>query len=118
MGIPSSYRRMEGSGVNTYKWVNRDGVAHLVKYHWVPTLSVKNLTQKEADSIQGMNFNHGTQDLYDAIEKGDYPSWELNVQLMEDHEHPELDFDPLDATKICKHIYIHIHIQIYMISYT
>jgi len=99
-GIPSSYRRMEGSGVNTYKWVNKDGVGHLVKYHWVPTLGVKNLTQQEADAIQGANFNHGTQDLYDAIEKQEYPSWEMNVQIMEDHEHPELDFDPLDPTKI------------------
>ena len=113
-GIPSSYRRMEGSGVNTYKWVNKDGVGHLVKYHWVPTLGVKNLTQQEADAIQGANFNHGTQDLYDAIEKQEYPSWEMNVQIMEDHEHPELDFDPLDPTKICKYrhtctLYMHTY---------
>ncbi len=47
-----------------------------------------------------MNFNHATQDLYDAIEEGNYPEWELYVQIMEDHEHPELDFDPLDPTKL------------------
>lgn len=50
--------------------------------------------------IQGKNFNHATQDLFEAIEKGDYPQWELLVQIMEDGDHPELDFDPLDDTKI------------------
>jgi catalase len=91
---------MRGSGVNTYKWVNGTGDAVLVKYHWIPKQPERNLTQKEADAIQATNFNHATQDLYDAIERGDFPEWELNVQIMEDSEHPELDFDPLDATKI------------------
>jgi catalase len=99
-GIPASYRQMQGSGVNTYKWVNADGVGVLVKYHWVPKQGVKNLTQAEADQIQATNFNHATQDLYDAIERGDHPQWELAVQIMEDGEHPELDFDPLDDTKV------------------
>ncbi len=99
-GIPASYRFMEGSGVNTYKMVNRDGVAHLVKYHWVPKQGVKLLTQAQAEQIQAKNFNHATEDLYSAIEKGDYPEWELRVQLMSDDEHSELDFDPLDPTKI------------------
>jgi catalase len=99
-GIPANYRQMEGSGVNTYKWVNADGNAVLVKYHWVPRQGVKNLTQDEADAIQATNFNHATQDLYEAIERGDYPEWELRVQIMSDDEHPELDFDPLDDTKI------------------
>ena len=99
-GIPGSYRQMQGSGVNTYKWVNAEGVGVLIKYHWVPKQGVKNLTQAEAEAIQAKNFNHGTQDLYDAIERGDFPQWELNVQIMEDGEHPELDFDPLDDTKI------------------
>jgi catalase len=97
-GIPANYRQMEGSGVNTYKMVNQAGEAVLVKYHWVPKQGVKNLTQEEADKIT--NFNHATQDLYDAIERGDYPEWELCVQIMSDDEHPELDFDPLDDTKI------------------
>lgn len=99
-GIPASYRQMQGSGVNTYKWVNAEGVGVLVKYHWVPKQGVKNMTQAEADAIQSTNFNHATQDLYEAIERGDYPEWELQVQIMEDGEHPELDFDPLDDTKI------------------
>ncbi|MBD0288667.1 MAG: catalase, partial [Flavisolibacter sp.] len=81
-------------------WVNKDGEAVLVKYHWEPLQGIKNLTQAQAEEIQAKNFNHATQDLYDAIERGDYPQWELCVQIMSDDEHPELDFDPLDDTKI------------------
>jgi catalase len=99
-GIPANYRHMQGSGVHAYKWVNEEGKGVLVKYHWEPTQGIKNLSQAEADKIQGMNFNHATQDLYEAIEKGDHPEWELYVQIMEDGEHPELDFDPLDPTKL------------------
>ncbi|WP_438315679.1 catalase [Sporosarcina sp. FA9] len=99
-GIPANYRMMQGSGVNTYKWVNQEGEAVLVKYHWEPKQGIKNLTQQEASEIQGTSFNHATQDLHDAIEKGDYPEWELLVQIMSDAYHPELDFDPLDDTKL------------------
>ncbi|MFC4427035.1 catalase [Deinococcus navajonensis] len=99
-GIPANYRQMQGSGVNTYKWVNQDGTGVLVKYHWEPRQGIKNLTQDEADRIQGKDFNHATLDLYRAIERGDYPEWELCVQIMSDGEHPELDFDPLDPTKL------------------
>jgi len=100
-GIPANYRQMQGSGVNTYKWVNRDGVGVLVKYHWEPLKQgIKNLLQREADDILVKSYSHATEDLYRAIEEGDYPEWELNVQMMEDGEHPELDFDPLDPTKL------------------
>ncbi|MGV3558863.1 catalase [Larkinella arboricola] len=99
-GIPASYRHMQGSGVNTYKWVNSEGEAVLVKYHWEPLQGIKNLTQKQAEEIQAKNFNHATQDLYEAIEQGEFPEWELNVQIMSDDDHPELDFDPLDDTKL------------------
>ena len=99
-GIPASYREMRGSGVHAFKWVNAKGEAVLVKYHWIPKAGERNLTQAEAEQIQATNFNHATQDLHDAIERGDHPEWELQVQIMEDGEHPELDFDPLDATKV------------------
>ncbi|NBD22316.1 catalase [Paenibacillus glycinis] len=99
-GIPANYRMMQGSGVNTYRWVNPEGKAVLVKYHWEPKQGIKNLTQKEAGEIQATNFNHATQDLYEAIARGDFPEWELLVQIMSDDEHPELDFDPLDDTKL------------------
>jgi catalase len=97
-GIPANYREQEGAGVNTYKMVNSEGVAVLVKYHWIPKQGVRSLTQAEADRIT--NFNHATQDLFDAIERGDFPEWELRVQIMSDDYHEELDFDPLDDTKI------------------
>src|SRR5690625_86126 len=99
-GIPATYRHMQGSGVNTYKWVNTDGEAVLVKYHWEPKEGIRNLTQEEANKIQAKNVGHATQDLYEAIEKGDYPEWELFVQIMSDDYHEELDFDPLDDTKL------------------
>jgi len=100
-GIPANYRQMQGSGVNTYKWVNAEGTGVLVKYHWEPlNVPIRNLTQHEADEIQGVNYSHATQDLYEAIERGEYPEWELSVQIMSDDEHPELDFDPLDPTKL------------------
>ncbi|GAB2775657.1 catalase [Hymenobacter luteus] len=99
-GIPANYRQMQGSGVNTYKWVNDKGEAVLVKYHWEPLQGIKNLTAPEAEAIQAKNFNHATQDLFENIAKGNFPEWELCVQIMSDDEHPELDFDPLDDTKI------------------
>jgi catalase len=99
-GIPANYRQMQGSGVNTYKWVNANGEGVLVKYHWEPKQGIKNLSQEQAEAIQAKNFNHATQDLYQAIERGDYPEWELLVQIMSDDDHPELDFDPLDDTKL------------------
>ncbi|HLR68892.1 catalase [Virgibacillus alimentarius] len=99
-GIPANYRMMQGSGVNTYRWINDKGEAVLVKYHWEPKQEIKNLTVKEANEIQATNFSHATQDLYEAIEHGDYPEWELFVQIMSDDAHPELDFDPLDDTKL------------------
>lgn len=100
-GIPANYRQMQGSGVHTYKWVNHDGEAVLIKYHFEPLKQgIKNLTQKEADEIQATTTSHATQDLYEAIERGDFPEWELCVQIMSDDEHSELDFDPLDPTKI------------------
>jgi catalase len=99
-GIPSSYRHQEGFGVNTFKWVNASNETMLVKYHWSPKLGVKSLTADQAADIQARELGHHTKDLYDAIERGDYPEWELRVQIMEDHDHPELDWDPLDDTKV------------------
>ncbi|SNS67951.1 catalase [Noviherbaspirillum humi] len=98
-GIPANYREMEGSGVNTYKLVNDQGVAHLCKFHFQPKQGVRNLTSQRAAEIQMKDVGHATADLYDAIERGDYPEWDMCVQIMSDDDHPELDFDPLDDTK-------------------
>ncbi|MBB3674893.1 catalase [Modestobacter versicolor] len=99
-GIPADYRHMQGFGVNTYKWVNAQGETKLVKYHWLPKQGVKSLTEADAAVIQGQDLGHASKDLYEAIERGDFPQWDLYVQLMDDGEHPELDFDPLDDTKV------------------
>ncbi len=98
-GIPATYRHMDGFGVNTYRMVNAAGEGVLVKYHWKTQQGLKSLTQAEADAIQATDLGHASKDIYEAIEHGDYPRWELCVQIMSDDEHPELDFDPLDDTK-------------------
>jgi catalase len=99
-GIPASYRTMQGFGVNTYKWVNADGDTVLVKYHWLPKQGVKSWTEADAAAMQAQELGCHTKDLYEAIERGEHPEWELCVQMMSDDEHPELDFDPLDDTKV------------------
>lgn len=99
-GIPADYRHMEGSSVNAYKLVNAEGIAHLCKFQWVPKLGARNLTSAQAAEIQARDVGHATRDLYDAITHGEYPEWELCVQLMSDDGHLELDFDPLDDTKL------------------
>src|SRR5690606_24781279 len=99
-GIPASYRHMEGFGVNTYKMVNAEGATVLVKYHFHPRCGVASVTAAEAAKVQGQDLGSASKDLYEAIERGDYPQWDLYIQIMSDDEHPELDWDPLDDTKI------------------
>lgn len=99
-GIPANYRRMQGFGVNTYKWVNAQGDTYLVKYHWIPRAGVASLTEADAANIQATELGHASKDLYERIERGEYPQWDLYVQLMSDDDHPELDWDPLDDTKV------------------
>lgn len=98
-GIPASYRHQDGFGVNTYRMVNAAGEGVLVKYHWKSQQGIKSLTAAQAAEVQARELGSHTMDLFEAIERGDYPRWELNVQIMSDDEHPELDFDPLDDTK-------------------
>jgi catalase len=98
-GIPKNYRTQDGFGVNTYRWVNADGVGVLVKYHWKTKQGIESLTEEQAAQIQAGELGHASKDLFESIEAGDFPEWELCVQIMTDDEHPELDFDPLDDTK-------------------
>jgi catalase len=99
-GIPASYRHQQGFGVNTYKMVNANGESVLVKYHWHPRQGVASLTAAEAEKVQGKDLGSASKDLYEAIERGEYPQWDFYAQIMDDHDHPELDWDPLDDTKI------------------
>ncbi len=98
-GIPKDYMHMNGAGVNTYKMVDAQGKAVLVKYRWTSKQGDVGLTQEQANAIQATELGHASKATYDAIEAGTYPQWELGVQVMSDGEHPELDFDPLDDTK-------------------
>lgn len=98
-GIPANYRQQDGFGVNTYRMVNAAGEGVLVKYHWKSQQGIESLTAEQAAAIQATELGSHSKDLYEAIEAGNYPQWELNVQIMSDDEHPELDFDPLDDTK-------------------
>jgi catalase len=98
-GIPTDYRHQQGFGVNTYKFVNAEGDTLLVKFHWHPKQGVAALSNDEAERVQGQDLGHASKDLYEAIERGDFPEWEMLVQIMSDDEHPELDWDPLDDTK-------------------
>ncbi len=76
------------------------GDSVLVKYHWLPKQGVKSMTAADAATVQAQDLGAHSKDLYDAIERGEYPEWELCVQMMSDDEHPELWFDPLDDTKV------------------
>ncbi|MDQ1040335.1 catalase [Streptomyces sp. V3I8] len=100
-GIPRSYRTMEGFGVHTFRLVNAEGGTTLVKFHWKPKLGVHSQTWEEAQITAGVDPDFHRRDLYDAIESGAYPQWELGVQVFPDN--PEQTFegiDLLDSTKI------------------
>jgi len=90
---------VEGFGVNTYVWVNTEGKAVYVKYHWKPKLGVQNFDRHEATHLSGVDPDYLTRDLHDAIANGEDVEYELNVQLMEVADELKQDFDPLDATK-------------------
>ncbi|MBQ1056365.1 catalase [Micromonospora sp. C32] len=100
-GIPRSYRTMEGFGVHTFRMVDEAGATVLVKFHWKPKLGVHSLTWEEAQLIGGIDPDYHRRDLYDAIEAGAFPEWELGIQVFPDT--PEETFagiDLLDPTKI------------------
>lgn len=99
-GTPATYREMDGNSVHAYKFVNAQGQVHYVKFHWKSLQGQKTLTAKEAEVIQGKDFNHMTRDLISAIDAGHYPKWDLYIQTMAPEQLARLDYDPLDSTKI------------------
>ena len=98
--IPRSLRMMEGFGVNTFRLINAEGVATLVKFHWRPALGTQSTCWDEAVKIAGADPDYHRRDLYEAIDQGDFPEWELGVQLFSQEEADALPFDILDATKL------------------
>lgn len=100
LGIPRNYRTMEGFGVHAFKWVNKEGKVTYIKYHWKPLQGVHSLTSEQAKAVAAEDFNHATRDLYESIENGDFPSWDLYVQMLEPERLDDFSFDPLDPTKV------------------
>lgn len=98
--IPRSLRMMEGFGVHTFRFINEQGKARFVKFHWKPLLGLHSVVWDEAQKISGKDADFHRRDLWEAIENGDYPEWELGVQIVEEKDEHSFDFDLLDPTKI------------------
>ncbi|MFB4281479.1 catalase [Nonomuraea sp. MTCD27] len=98
--IPRSYRMMQGFGVHTFRLVNAAGQGTFVKWHWRPVLGTYSLVWDEVLRIQGNDPDYNRRDLWEAIERGVYPEYELCVQLVPESREHDFDFDLLDATKI------------------
>ncbi|MAO47997.1 MAG: catalase HPII [Aequorivita sp.] len=98
--IPRSYRMMEGFGIHTFRLINDKGEAHFVKFHWKPLLGVHSVTWDEAVKISGADSDFHRRDLWDAIEAGQYPEWELGVQIVPEKDEHKFEFDLLDPTKL------------------
>jgi len=98
--IPRSYRMMQGFGVHTFRLVNEAGESVLVKFHWQPKLGTHSLVWEEAVKISGADPDFHRRDLWEAIEAGEYPEWELGLQIFTEEQAAQFSFDILDATKI------------------
>ena len=99
-GTIKSYRMVDGFGVNTYVFINSSGKRHYIKYHWKSRQGIESITAAEAKALAGTQPDIAVEDLYDAIARGDYPSYDLYIQVMDPALELSLPFDPLDDTKI------------------
>lgn len=98
--LPRSYRMMQGFGIHTFRFVNEQGKARFVKFHWKPILGVHSMVWDEAQKAGGKDPDFHRRDLGDAIALGDYPEFELGVQIVEEEDELKFDFDILDSTKL------------------
>ncbi|MCB5188892.1 catalase HPII [Methylobacillus caricis] len=99
-GIPRSLRTMQGFGVHTFRLINDEGVSRFVKFIWTPKQGVLSLVWDEAQKLAGKDADFHRRDLGEAIELGNYPEWELGVQVIEEQDEHKFDFDILDPTKV------------------
>jgi len=99
-GIPRSYRTMEGFGIHTFRFINAEGRATFVRFHWKPVAGKASLLWDEAQKLSGRDADFHRRDLWESIEAGDFPEYELGVQLIEESDEFAFDFDLLDATKL------------------
>ncbi|CAM6105867.1 unnamed protein product [Calypogeia fissa] len=102
-GVPDGHRHMHGYGSHTFKWVNSEGKAHWVKFHFLSDQGIKNLTHEEAMEIAGVNPDYSTEDLFQNIQNGNFPSWTFYVQVMPLEDAHNYKFDPFDLTKVWLH---------------
>lgn len=102
-GTPDGYRHMNGYGSHAYINVNEQGVVHYVKYHFKTDQGVRNLSAKTADRLSGTDPDYATRDLFDAIQRGDFPAWTMYVQAMTEAQAAACPFDPFDLTKVWPH---------------
>jgi catalase len=102
-GIPKNWRHMNGYSSHTYMWVNAKGERFWVKYHFKTDQGIECLTQEEADRIAGLDADYHRRDLFEAIKRGDYPSWTLKMQIMPFKEAETYHFNPFDLTKVWPH---------------
>lgn len=102
-GIPKTWRNMNGYSSHAYMWVNAKGERFFIKYHFKTDQGIEFLTQEEADTLAGTDGDFHRRDLFDAIKKGDYPSWTLRVQIMPFEEAATYRLNPFDLTKVWPH---------------
>src|SRR5699024_5170581 len=95
-----NFRQIEGFGIHTFRLVNSEGQSYFVKFHWKPLHGVESLVWDEAQILHGKDVDFHRKDLYESIEKGDYPEWELALQVIKPEQEFDFDFDILDPTKI------------------
>lgn len=98
--IPKSYRTMDGFGIHTFKFINKEGKIKFVKFHWKSLQGVHSLIWNEAQEIAGKDPDFNRRDLWENIENGNYPEWELGVQILAPEDENKFDFDILDSTKL------------------
>jgi catalase len=102
-GTPRTYRHMNGYSSHTYKWYNEKGEYFWVKYHFKTEQGIQNLTRQEAEVMKGKDPDHATRDLHEAIQREEYPSWRLEMQIMTPEQATKYRFDPFDVTKVWPH---------------
>lgn len=98
--LPRSLRMMEGFGIHTFRFINAQGKAVFVKFHWKPLLGMHAVAWDEAQKISGKNSDFHRQDLYEAIQSGAFPEWEFGVQIIPEEDEFKFGFDLLDPTKL------------------
>lgn len=102
-GIPRSYRHMHGFGSHTFSFINAQNVRHWVKFHFVTQQGIEYLTDEDAEKIVGKDRESNQRDLFESIEKGDFPKWKMYVQIMTEEQANNMPFNPFDLTKVWYH---------------